>query len=86
MIVYAISDQVSSERAIRLTRKLNSDVKIMVRTRLASQVEELKTSALMWLFPKNLKLRLKYLQGFEGVSNSKQCYRTTGGIDPYGRL
>jgi len=59
MIVYAISDQVSSERAIRLTRKLNSDVKIMVRTRLASQVEELKTSGADVVIPEEFETSIE---------------------------
>mgnify|MGYP003995994151 FL=1 len=59
MIVYAISDQVSSERAIRLTRKLNSDVKIMVRTRLASQVEELKTAGADVVIPEEFETSIE---------------------------
>jgi monovalent cation:H+ antiporter-2, CPA2 family len=59
MIVYAISDQVSSERAIRLTRKLNSDVKVMVRTRLASQVEELKTAGADVVIPEEFETSIE---------------------------
>jgi monovalent cation:H+ antiporter-2, CPA2 family len=59
MIVYAISDQVSSERAIRLTRKLNLDIKIMVRTRLASQVEELKTAGADVVIPEEFETSIE---------------------------
>jgi len=59
MIVYAISDQVSSERAIRLTRKLNSDIKIMVRTRLASQVEELRTAGADVVIPEEFETSIE---------------------------
>jgi monovalent cation:H+ antiporter-2, CPA2 family len=59
MIVYAISDQVSSERAIRLTRKLNSNIKIMVRTRLASQVEELKTAGADVVIPEEFETSIE---------------------------
>ncbi len=59
MIVYAISDQVSSERAIRLTRKLNLDIKIMVRTRLASQVEELKAAGADVVIPEEFETSIE---------------------------
>jgi monovalent cation:H+ antiporter-2, CPA2 family len=59
MIVYAISDQVSSERAIRLTRKLNLDIKIMVRTRSASQVEELKAAGADVVIPEEFETSIE---------------------------
>jgi CPA2 family monovalent cation:H+ antiporter-2 len=59
MIVYAISDQVSTERAIRLTRKLNSNIKIMVRTRLASQVEELKATGADVVIPEEFETSIE---------------------------
>jgi CPA2 family monovalent cation:H+ antiporter-2 len=59
MIVYAIRDQVSSERAIRLTRKLNLDMKIMVRTRLASQVEELKAAGADVVIPEEFETSIE---------------------------
>jgi monovalent cation:H+ antiporter-2, CPA2 family len=59
MIVYAISDQVSSERAIRLTRKLNSNIKIMVRTRSASQVEELRAAGADVVIPEEFETSIE---------------------------
>lgn len=59
MIVYAISDQVSSERAIRLTHKLNSNIKIMVRTRLASQVEELRAAGADVVIPEEFETSIE---------------------------
>jgi monovalent cation:H+ antiporter-2, CPA2 family len=59
MIVYAISDQISTERAIRLTRKLNSNIKIMVRTRLASQVEELKATGADVVIPEEFETSIE---------------------------
>jgi CPA2 family monovalent cation:H+ antiporter-2 len=59
MIVYAINDQVCSERAIRLTRKLNSNIKIMVRTRLASQVEELKAAGADVVIPEEFETSIE---------------------------
>ena len=59
MIVYAISDQVSTERAVRLTRKLNPDIKIMVRTRLTSQVEELKSAGADEVIPEEFETSIE---------------------------
>ena len=59
MIVYAINDQVSTERAVRLTRKLNQDIKIMVRTRLTSQVEELKTAGADEVIPEEFETSIE---------------------------
>jgi len=59
MIVYAISDQVSTERAVRLTRKLNKDIKIMVRTRLTSQVEELKAAGADEVIPEEFETSIE---------------------------
>ena len=59
MIVYAINDQVSTERAVRLTRKLNQDIKIMVRTRLASQVEELKNAGADEVIPEEFETSIE---------------------------
>jgi monovalent cation:H+ antiporter-2, CPA2 family len=59
MIVYAISDQVSSERAIRLTRKLNPNIKLMVRTRLASQVEELRAAGADVVIPEEFETSIE---------------------------
>ena len=59
MIVYAISDQVSTERAVRLTRKLNPDIKIMVRTRLTSQVEELKGAGADEVIPEEFETSIE---------------------------
>ena len=59
MIVYAISDQVSTERAVRLTRKLNPDIKIMVRTRLTSQVEELKAAGADEVIPEEFETSIE---------------------------
>ncbi len=59
MIVYAISDQVSTERAVRLTRKLSPNVKIMVRTRLTSQVEELKSAGADEVIPEEFETSIE---------------------------
>ena len=59
MIVYAISDQVSTERAVRLTRKLNPNIKIMVRTRLTSQVEELKAAGADEVIPEEFETSIE---------------------------
>jgi monovalent cation:H+ antiporter-2, CPA2 family len=59
MIVYAISDQVSTERAVRLTRKLNPKIKIMVRTRLTSQVEELKAAGADEVIPEEFETSIE---------------------------
>jgi CPA2 family monovalent cation:H+ antiporter-2 len=59
MIVYAINDQVSTERAVRLTRKLNPDIKIMVRTRLTSQVEELKAAGADEVIPEEFETSIE---------------------------
>jgi CPA2 family monovalent cation:H+ antiporter-2 len=59
MIVYAIRDQVSTERAVRLTRKLNPDIKIMVRTRLTSQVEELKAAGADEVIPEEFETSIE---------------------------
>lgn len=59
MIVYAISDQVSTERAVRLTRKLSPDIKIMVRTRLTSQVEELKAAGADEVIPEEFETSIE---------------------------
>ena len=59
MIVYAINDQVSTERAVRLTRKLNQNIKIMVRTRLTSQVEELKTAGADEVIPEEFETSIE---------------------------
>ncbi|MEK9627594.1 MAG: cation:proton antiporter [Nitrospinota bacterium] len=59
MIVYAISDQVSTEGAVRLTRKLNSNIKIMVRTRLTSHVEELKAAGADEVIPEEFETSIE---------------------------
>jgi len=59
MIVYAITDQVSTERAVRLTRKLNPKIKIIVRTRLFSQVEELKEAGANEVIPEEFETSIE---------------------------
>ena len=59
MIVYAISDQVSTERAVRLTRKLNPQIKIIVRTRLFSQVEEFKAAGADEVIPEEFETSIE---------------------------
>ena len=41
MIVFAISDPMATRRGVLITRQMNPDIYIMVRTRYASEVEEL---------------------------------------------
>jgi len=59
MIVYAISDQVSTERAVRLARKLNPQIKIIVRTRLFSQVEEFKAAGADEVIPEEFETSIE---------------------------
>lgn len=59
MIVYAIRDQVGTERSVRLTRKLNPKIKIMVRTRLTSQVEELKAAGADEVIPEEFETSIE---------------------------
>ena len=59
MIVYAIPDQIVTERAVRLTRKLSTDIKIMVRTRLTSQVEELKAAGADEVIPEEFETSIE---------------------------
>ena len=59
MIVYSISDQVSTERAVRLTRKLNPKIKIIVRTRLFSQVEEFKAAGANEVIPEEFETSIE---------------------------
>lgn len=59
MIVFDISDQVSTERAVRLTRKMNTDIKILVRTRLTSQVEELRAAGADEVIPEEFETSIE---------------------------
>ena len=59
MVVYSISDQVSTERAVRLTRKLNPKIKIIVRTRLFSQVEEFKAAGANEVIPEEFETSIE---------------------------
>ncbi len=59
MIVFSISDYAMTERAVRLARKINPEVRIMVRTRLTSQVEELKAAGADEVIPEEFETSIE---------------------------
>ena len=59
MIVFSIPDYTVTEKAVRLARKINPDVKVMVRTRLTSQVEELKTAGADEVIPEEFETSIE---------------------------
>jgi CPA2 family monovalent cation:H+ antiporter-2 len=59
MIVFSIPDYAVTEKAVRLARKINPDVKIMVRTRLTAQVEELKTAGADEVIPEEFETSIE---------------------------
>jgi len=59
MIVFSIPDYAVTEKAVRLARKINPNVKIMVRTRLTAQVEELKTAGADEVIPEEFETSIE---------------------------
>ena len=59
MIVFSIPDYAVTEKAVRLARKINPEVKIMVRTRLTAQVEELKTAGADEVIPEEFETSIE---------------------------
>ncbi|MZH42029.1 MAG: potassium transporter Kef [Nitrospinae bacterium] len=59
MVVFAITDYTATERSVRLTRKINPEVKIMVRTRLIEQVEELKAAGADEVIPEEFETSIE---------------------------
>ena len=59
MIVFSIPDYTVTERSVRLARKINPEVKIMVRTRLTEQVEELKTAGADEVIPEEFETSIE---------------------------
>jgi monovalent cation:H+ antiporter-2, CPA2 family len=59
MIVFSIPDYAVTEKAVRLARKINPEVKIMVRTRLTAQVEELKAAGADEVIPEEFETSIE---------------------------
>ncbi len=59
MIVFSIPDYAATEKAVRLARKMNSNVTIMVRTRLTAQVEELKSAGADEVIPEEFETSIE---------------------------
>ncbi|MBT5552127.1 MAG: potassium transporter Kef [Nitrospina sp.] len=59
MVVFSISDYAVTEKSVRLARKMNPQVKIMVRTRLTEQVEELKTAGADEVIPEEFETSIE---------------------------
>ncbi|SVB25293.1 uncharacterized protein METZ01_LOCUS178147, partial [marine metagenome] len=59
MIVLKISDYGITEKVVRLSRKINPQIKIMVRTRRTNQVEELKTAGADQVIPEEFETSIE---------------------------
>ena len=59
MIVFSILDYTLTEKAVRLARMINPEIKIMVRTRLTAQVEELKTAGADEVIPEEFETSIE---------------------------
>ena len=59
MIVLKISDYRITEKVVRLSRKINPQIKIMVRTRRTNQVEELKTAGADQVIPEEFETSIE---------------------------
>jgi CPA2 family monovalent cation:H+ antiporter-2 len=59
MIVFSTPDYTVTEKAVRLARKINPEIKIMVRTRLTAQVEELKTAGADEVIPEEFETSIE---------------------------
>ena len=59
MIVLKISDYAITEKVVRLSRKINPQIKIMVRTRKTNQVEELKAAGADQVIPEEFETSIE---------------------------
>jgi CPA2 family monovalent cation:H+ antiporter-2 len=59
MIVFTLSDHASTGHGVKLARKLNPQIHIMVRTRYAKQVEELKTGGADQVIPEEFETSIE---------------------------
>ena len=59
MIVLKISDYTVTEKTVRLSRKINPQVNIMVRTRRTDQVEELKSAGANQVIPEEFETSIE---------------------------
>jgi monovalent cation:H+ antiporter-2, CPA2 family len=59
MIVFSIPNYTVTEKAVRLARKINPEIKIMVRTRLTSQVGELKSAGADEVIPEEFETSIE---------------------------
>ena len=59
MIVLKISDYAVTEKVVRLSRRINPQIKIMVRTRRTGQVEELKTAGADQVIPEEFETSIE---------------------------
>lgn len=59
LIVFAISDYVATEQGVRLARKLNPDIYILVRVRYASQVDELNEAGADQVIPEEFETSIE---------------------------
>jgi CPA2 family monovalent cation:H+ antiporter-2 len=59
MIVFSIPDYSVMEKAVRLSRKINPKIKIMVRTRLTAQVSELKNAGADEVIPEEFETSIE---------------------------
>ncbi|MBI4382403.1 MAG: cation:proton antiporter, partial [Nitrospinae bacterium] len=59
MMVFSISDYASTRQGVKLARQLNPDLYIMVRTRYASQVEELKSNGASEVIPEEFETSIE---------------------------
>jgi len=59
MIVFALRDHTAAEQGVRLVRKLNPDIHILVRTRFMSQVEELKSVGADQVIPEEFETSIE---------------------------
>lgn len=74
MIVFKISDYAVTEKAVRLARKINPQVKIMVRTQRTGQVDELKVAGADQVIPEEFEASI------EIFSRVLRDYRTPNNI------
>ena len=59
MIVFSIADYAVTEKSVRLARKVNPKITIMVRTRLTAQVEELKAAGADEVIPEEFETSIE---------------------------
>jgi len=59
MIVFSISDHAAAEQGVKLARRLNPDIYILVRTRFAGQVEELNAAGADQVIPEEFETSIE---------------------------